>query len=170
MFVHLHCHSAYSFLDGASPVGELVARAADLGMPALALTDHDNVAGAVEFDRAARSAGIRPIQGAEVTVLLEPEPDPRPDAEERARGSGSRERGRRDRQDRNGGRGGEKDGERVAHLVLLATGPAGYARLCRLLTRAHLEQPRGRPALPLRALLEEVAPGGEPLPDHGLIA
>ena len=71
MFVHLHCHSAYSFLDGASPVQALVERAADLGMPALALTDHDNVAGAVEFDRAARAAGIKPIQGVELTLLLD---------------------------------------------------------------------------------------------------
>src|SRR5690606_32468629 len=68
MFTHLHVHSCYSFLDGASTPRQLVQRAADLGMQALALTDHDSVAGAVEFYRCAREAGIKPIQGAEVTV------------------------------------------------------------------------------------------------------
>ncbi|MBX5464105.1 MAG: DNA polymerase III subunit alpha [Clostridia bacterium] len=102
-FVHLHVHSYFSFLDGASSPEELVRRAAELGMPALALTDHDNVSGAVRFARAARAAGIQPIQGAEVTL------------------------------------------EGGYHLTLLATGPAGYARLCRLLSEAHLNHPRGRP-------------------------
>ncbi|MGB9920066.1 MAG: DNA polymerase III subunit alpha [Moorellales bacterium] len=102
-FVHLHVHSPFSFLDGASPAEELVARAADLGYSALALTDHDNLSAAVRFFRAAQKAGLKPIQGAEVTLA--------------------------------GG----------YHLVLLATGPQGYANLCRLLTRAHLASPRGHP-------------------------
>src|SRR4029079_9535998 len=67
-YVELHCHSAYSFLDGASHPEELVARAAELGYPALALTDHDGVYGSLEFAYAAKHAGIRPITGAEVTV------------------------------------------------------------------------------------------------------
>jgi error-prone DNA polymerase len=66
-YVELHCHSAYSFLDGASHPEELVARAAELGYPALALTDHDGVYGSLEFAHAAKHAGIRPITGAEVT-------------------------------------------------------------------------------------------------------
>jgi error-prone DNA polymerase len=102
-FVHLHLHSPFSFRDGASCVKDLVARAARLDLPALALTDHDNVSAAVRFARAAGEAGIKPIQGAEVTL--------------------------------EGGR----------HLVLLAQDPRGYANLCRLLTRAHLANPRGRP-------------------------
>ncbi len=67
-YVELHCHSAYSFLDGASHPEELVARAAELGYEALALTDHDGVYGSLEFAHAAKFAGIRPITGAEVTV------------------------------------------------------------------------------------------------------
>ncbi len=67
-YVELHCHSAYSFLDGASHPEELVARAAELGYPALALTDHDGVYGSLEFAHAAKSFGIRPITGAEVTL------------------------------------------------------------------------------------------------------
>ncbi|HET9242643.1 MAG TPA: error-prone DNA polymerase [Gaiella sp.] len=67
-YVELHCHSAYSFLDGASHPEELVARAVELGYEALALTDHDGVYGSLEFAHAAKFAGLRPITGAEVTV------------------------------------------------------------------------------------------------------
>ncbi len=67
-FVELHCHSAYSFLDGASDPAELAATAADLGHSALALTDHDNVCGAMEFAHACAGVGVRPIVGCELTV------------------------------------------------------------------------------------------------------
>ena len=67
-YVELHCHSAYSFLDGASLPEELAARAAELGYPALALTDHDGVYGSLEFAHAAKDLGVRPITGAEVTL------------------------------------------------------------------------------------------------------
>src|SRR5881398_3304140 len=67
-FVELHCHSAYSFLDGASHPEELAARAAELGSEALALTDHDGVYGSLEFAHAAKAFGVRPITGAEVTL------------------------------------------------------------------------------------------------------
>ncbi|MBA2568963.1 MAG: DNA polymerase III subunit alpha, partial [Actinobacteria bacterium] len=67
-FVELHCHSAYSFLDGASHPEELAARAAELGYEALALTDHDGVYGSLEFAHAAKALGVRPITGAEVTL------------------------------------------------------------------------------------------------------
>lgn len=67
-FCHLHVHSPFSFLDGASRIEELVRKAAELRMPALALTDHNNVCGAVAFRRAAREAGIKPIQGAEISL------------------------------------------------------------------------------------------------------
>ena len=67
-YIELHCHSAYSFLDGASHPEELVVRAAELGYPALALTDHDGVYGSLEFAHAAKDAGVRPITGAEVTI------------------------------------------------------------------------------------------------------
>src|SRR4030095_2092508 len=67
-YVELHCHSAYSFLDGASQPEELAARAAELGYDALALTDHDGVYGSLEFAHAAKAFGVRPITGAEVTL------------------------------------------------------------------------------------------------------
>jgi error-prone DNA polymerase len=67
-YVELHCHSAYSFLDGASQPEELAARAAELGYEALALTDHDAVHGSLEFAHAAQALGVRAITGAEVTL------------------------------------------------------------------------------------------------------
>ena len=67
-YVELHCHSAYSFLDGASQPEELAARAAELGYEALALTDHDGVYGSLEFAHAAKALGVRAITGAEVTL------------------------------------------------------------------------------------------------------
>jgi error-prone DNA polymerase len=67
-YVELHCHSAYSFLDGASQPEELVTRAVELGYEALALTDHDGVYGSLEFAYAAKALGLRSITGAEVTL------------------------------------------------------------------------------------------------------
>ena len=69
-YVELHCHSNYSFQEGASFIHELLARAMELGYPALALTDHDNLCGAMEFARAAKSLDIQPITGAEVTLQV----------------------------------------------------------------------------------------------------
>src|SRR4051794_10597805 len=67
-YVELHCHSAYSFLDGASHPVELAGGAAELGYPALALTDHDGLHGAMEIAQALKPLGVRPITGAEVTL------------------------------------------------------------------------------------------------------
>lgn len=67
-FAHLHFHSPFSFLDGAARLEDAVAVAAQAGVEALALTDHDNVSGAVLFHHLATRAGIKPIQGAEVTL------------------------------------------------------------------------------------------------------
>ena len=67
-YVELHCHSNFSLLDGAAFPEALVAQAAELGMPALALTDHDAVYGAVRFAEAAQTYGIQPIFGAELTL------------------------------------------------------------------------------------------------------
>ncbi|HEY1333244.1 MAG TPA: PHP domain-containing protein, partial [Myxococcaceae bacterium] len=77
MYTELHCHSAYSFLDGASDPAELAAPAAALGHEALALTDHDNVCGAMEFAHACKGVGVRPIVGCELTVEV-PRRLPRP--------------------------------------------------------------------------------------------
>jgi error-prone DNA polymerase len=70
-YVELHCHSACSFLDATAQPEELVDRAAELGLPALALTDHDNLCGALPFARAARAAGLQPITGCELGVVDE---------------------------------------------------------------------------------------------------
>lgn len=121
-YVELHCHSGFSFLDGASHPEELVLRATELGYPALALTDHNGLYGSMEFAHAARRAGLQPITGAEVTLR-----DCFPGMEEPEGGH---------------------------HVTLLAETPRGYANLCRLLTRAHMESPREDPRLPLPALLE----------------
>src|SRR3981081_152137 len=67
-FVHLHNHTEYSLLDGASRIPALVARAAELEMPALAMTDHGVTYGAIHFYKACKEAGIKPIIGCEVYV------------------------------------------------------------------------------------------------------
>ena len=130
-YVELHAHSAYSFLDGASLPAELAEQARDLGHLALALTDHDSVAGSMEFAHAARAAGITAIHGAELTVRRHPEP-----AVHRftaggpvtmagaAFGGGSIVRG-------------IQAPERDDHLTLLVENRAGWRSLCELLTRAH---------------------------------
>src|SRR5204863_8835433 len=67
-FVHLHVHSKYSILDGACRIPALAARAAELEMPAVGLTDHGSLAGAVELHREAKKRGVKPIVGCEVYV------------------------------------------------------------------------------------------------------
>lgn len=69
MYIELHCHSAFSFLDGATPPEQLVLTAAGLGYPALALTDHHGVYGSMAFAQAAQQHGIQAITGAELTLL-----------------------------------------------------------------------------------------------------
>jgi error-prone DNA polymerase len=68
MFIHLHVHSPYSFLDGASSISGIVERAARLGMHSIAITDHNKLSSAVRFIKAAKKAGIKPIIGCEVTM------------------------------------------------------------------------------------------------------
>ncbi|MBE0475774.1 MAG: DNA polymerase III subunit alpha [Coriobacteriia bacterium] len=127
-FVHLHTHSRFSFADGAADLDDLVTAAAGRGMPALALTDHQGLYGAIRFYRAALTAGVRPIVGAEVVVEaagirghegdLPPEerlPLSAPVGFGRASGAGF-------------------------HLTLLAEDVTGYRNLCRLLSRMHLRR------------------------------
>ena len=95
MYAELHCHSNYSFQEGASSTGDLLVRAEELGYPALAITDHDNLCGVMEFAQAAAELDVRAVIGAEVTLedgsqVLEAEPAPLEwvvgtTAEERAR-------------------------------------------------------------------------------------
>ena len=110
-FVHLHVHSEYSLLDGASRIPELAARAAELKMPALALTDHGNLFGAIEFYKECRKAGVKPIVGCEVYL---------------APGS------RHDRK-------ANSAKEASSHFLLLAKNEAGYQNLVKLVSKAHLE-------------------------------
>jgi DNA polymerase-3 subunit alpha len=67
-FVHLHLHSQYSLLDGAIKIDELIQRVKEFKMPAVAITDHGNMFGAVEFYSKAMSAGVKPLVGCEVYV------------------------------------------------------------------------------------------------------
>jgi error-prone DNA polymerase len=125
-FVHLHVHSDFSFMDGAARLDGLIERARHLGMPALALTDHQGLYGAVRFYRRALKAGIKPIVGAEVVVtacgVAGEECDQPPDSRLALPGLS----------------GFGRASAAGFHLTLLAKDMAGYRNLCRLLARAHL--------------------------------
>jgi DNA polymerase-3 subunit alpha len=123
---HLHVHSEYSLLDGACKIEALAERAAAFGQPALGLTDHGVMNGAVDLFMACRKHGIKPIQGCEVYVV-----------EGAARGGTSAPRGRVDR----------------FHLTLLAATPAGYRNLVRLSSAGFLEGfQRGKPSVTLEQI------------------
>ncbi len=111
-FVHLHLHTEYSLLDGACRLDRLMDRAKALNFSSLAITDHGVLYGAIDFFRAAKDAGIKPIIGCEVYI---------------APGS------RHEKKSSNGGR------DVYNHLVLLAKDEAGYRNLIQLTTKAHLE-------------------------------
>ncbi len=111
-FVHLHVHSEYSLLDGAARLKRLVERAAQLGFPALALTDHGNLFGAMEFYQAAREAGLKPIVGAELYVAP----------------GGRFERAPVD---------GQYEG--ANHVTVLARNLTGYRNLIKLVSKGYLE-------------------------------
>jgi len=133
MFVHLHVHTPYSFLDGGSEIESLVRTAAEQGCPALAMTDHNNLCGVVKFVAACEAYGMRPILGAEITVgpnMGEERGDRREGGESAA-----------------GGTLGETFGGIGTHLTLLARNRAEYATLCRLLSAAHAEGGRLTPYL-----------------------
>ncbi len=128
MYVELHAHSAFSFLDGASTPLELAAAAASHGYPAFALTDHDGLWGAMEFAHACRGLGVHPIAGTELTLRLDGPKSPPQHAD------GPICRPGRDKSAR---RRGEMDTSARRHLTLLAEDATGYRNLCRLLTLAH---------------------------------
>ena len=111
-FVHLHVHSEYSLLDGAAQLEKLVAKARELRFPAIALTDHGNLFGAIDFYLAAQKAGIKPIVGCELYVAP----------------GGRTERGSQD--------GGY---EGANHLTVLVRDLTGYRNLIKLVSRAYLE-------------------------------
>ncbi|HYZ46498.1 MAG TPA: DNA polymerase III subunit alpha, partial [Actinomycetota bacterium] len=137
-FVHLHCHSTWSLLDGAIPAEALPHVAAALGCEAVALTDHDSLLGAVRFTKACRDAGVKPIFGAELTVHREPP----------GGASGPSSAGRARARDR------RRSASPPEHVTVIARDRRGYANLCRLITQAHLGNERGSPATTFEALAE----------------
>ena len=130
-FVHLHTHSEYSLLDGANRIDDLIDRAIELGMPALALTDHGNLHGAWEFQEKARAKGIKPILGCEVYVAY-----------------GDRRARRRE----------EGAPALNAHLLLLAENRLGYSNLVKLSSIGYTEGFYRRPRVD-REMLEKYAEG-----------
>ncbi len=112
-FVHLHNHSYYSLLDGAIPLEKMIEKAKEFKMPALALTDHGNMFGAIEFYQKCLASGIKPILGCECYIA--------------SRGS------RKDRDPRQAGEG------HYNHVTLLAKNHKGYQNLCRLITLSYTE-------------------------------
>lgn len=128
-FVHLHVHTEYSLLDGANRIEKLVEKAKALGMPAIAITDHGNMYGAVEFYKAAKAAGIKPIIGCEVYVAP------------------------RDRHENF-----EVNGVRYHHLILLAENETGYKNLVKLVSLANIEGMYYKPRVD-KALLHQYHEG-----------
>jgi len=129
-FVHLHLHSQYSLLDGAIKIDPLFERAKALNMPAVALTDHGNLFGAVEFYERARSAGIKPILGCEVYLA-----------------SGSRFTKEKREKDSSGY-------DAISHLLLLASNQTGYRNLVYLVSKGYLEGFYYKPRIDLDLLRE----------------
>ncbi|UJA20012.1 DNA polymerase III subunit alpha [Thermoleophilia bacterium SCSIO 60948] len=127
MAVHLHVHSEYSLLDGACKIGPMAQRAAELGMPALGLTDHGVMNGAVEHYKACKSAGIKPVLGLEAYLVDDRHAIKVPGAP---------------RFERN-------------HLTLLAENDAGYRNLVKLTSTGFLEGfARGKPSVDMELLSE----------------
>ena len=125
-FTHLHVHTEYSLLDGSSKIKEIVARAKELGMDSLAITDHGVMYGIIDFYRACKAEGIRPVLGCEVYV---------------APGSRFTKEG------------GTSD-DRYYHLVLLAENNIGYANLMKLVSRGFTEGYYYKPRVDLELLQE----------------
>jgi DNA polymerase-3 subunit alpha len=126
-FVHLHCHSEYSLLDGANRIDDLIGQAVSMGMPALAITDHGNLHGAWEFQEKANKKGIKPIIGFEAYVAYG------------------------DRRQKEKPKDAPAD---YAHLVLLARDLTGYKNLVRLTSRGHTEGFYRKPRLDHEILAE----------------
>jgi DNA polymerase-3 subunit alpha len=122
-FVHLHLHTQYSLLDGAIRLKDLIPRAQELGVPAIAQTDHGNMFGAIDFYKRCKKAGIKPILGSEIYFT----PGSRHDrlSAKRAKTVGSQD--------------AEESSRQIHHLILLAKNNTGYKNLCKLLSRAYME-------------------------------
>jgi error-prone DNA polymerase len=135
-YAELHCHSNFSFLDGSSHPEELVEEAAHLGLDALAITDHNGFYGIVRFAEAARAVGIPTVFGTEITLTPGLDPDARV-----ARG----EDDTLFQVDTGQVPDSHAPDPHGAHLVVLADGPDGYARVARTLSLGHLAGEKGAP-------------------------
>lgn len=122
-FVHLHLHTQYSLLDGAIRLPDLIERGAELGVPAIAQTDHGNMFGAIDFYNRCKKAGIKPILGSEIYFT----PGSRFDraAAKRTKTVGSQDE--------------EESSRQIHHLILLCKDNTGYHNLCKLLSQAYME-------------------------------
>ena len=125
-FVHLHLHTEYSLLDGAVRIPELMKRTKALGMPAVAMTDHGNLFGAIDFYMAAKKAGVKGIIGCEVYLA--------PTSMQEKREIAGR--------------------KRASHLTLLASSNEGYENLSKLVTKGHLDGFWHKPRIDKDALRE----------------
>src|SRR4051812_23758138 len=187
-FAELHCHSNFSFLDGASTVDDLAERASELGYPALAITDHQGLYGAVRFASAMHEVGLRPVVGLEVELLDPAVPDalgivvPRrrrkkttktadknqlttdqpttdlPAADKPRRPLLERQRPPGHRDPVREDLRGVRSRELGPHLVLLARDMTGYRSLCRLVSAANMAGTKGVPRF-RHSLLEQHVEG-----------
>jgi len=167
-YAELHCHSNYSFLDGASHPGDLVARAAELGYEALAITDHDGFYGAARFRLAAAEVGLPTVYGVEVgvprvggsgqsavTSHQSPVEKPAPAGDRGLETGDYSKRGRIRRMH------GSKPTvlPETDHLVLLAPDPTGYGALSHLVTKAQFRGEKNRPVYDEADLVEAAERG-----------
>ncbi len=169
-YAELHCHTNYSFLDGASWAGELVERAAELGYDALAVTDHDGFRGAVQVHAHARSVGLPVVYGTEVGMPRDPTSDADrsvadlmvPSEETTWDGITTTGEGDVTRRGRIRRMHGSKpvDIEPTDHLVLLAPDPSGYAAIGRFVTRGQYRGRKDEPVYSYRDLEEAARDGG----------
>ncbi len=152
-YAELHCHSNFSFLDGASHPEELATEAARLGLEALAITDHDGFYGVVRFAEAAKAVGLPTVFGAEITLSA---------------AMGADDDGRVVRAEADTlhqiatGRVSDSHAPDPSgtHLLVLADGPSGYARLSRVLSDGHLAGEKGAPQFAFADVADTVAGHG----------
>ena len=156
-YAELHCHSNFSFLDGASHPEELATEAARLGLEALAITDHDGFYGVVRFAEAAKAVGLPTVFGTEITLAA---------GSAGSAGSATDARVARSEADtlRQVDTGMVPDSHAPdpsgTHLLVLADGPSGYARLSRALSNGHLAGEKGAPQFTFGDVADTVAGHG----------
>jgi DNA polymerase-3 subunit alpha len=137
-FVHLHLHTQYSLLDGALRLKDLFEKAKEYNMPAVAMTDHGNMFGAIDFYKQAIKSGIKPILGSEVYFTPGSRFDRRPPKNSKVISSQDEVEGK----------------HQIHHLVLLCKNAKGYENLCKLISTAYLEGFYYKPRIDIELLKE----------------